>query len=119
MSLVRNLATVGSATLVSRVLGFVRDAGVAALLGAGPLADAYVAALQIPNLFRRLLADGAVNSAFVPAWLRLRNECWTGAARRVSAKRGSRRRWFLRSVLATVLCIVFAPAIVTIHRAGI
>ena len=82
MSLVRNLATVGSATFVSRVLGFTRDAGVAALLGAGPLADAYVAALQLPNLFRRLLADGAVNSAFVPAWLRLRSEVGPGAARR-------------------------------------
>src|SRR5258708_20222101 len=71
MSLARDVMTVGGATLTSRLLGFLRDAGVAAVLGAGPLSDAYFAALQIPNLFRRLLAAGALNSAFVPLWLRI------------------------------------------------
>jgi len=74
MSLARDLGTVGSATLASRVLALVRDMGVAAALGAGPLADAYVAALQVPNLFRRLLADGALNGALVPLWLRRRGD---------------------------------------------
>ena len=56
MSLARDVTTVGAATLTSRLLGFLRDAGIAAILGAGALSDAYFAALQIPNLFRRLLA---------------------------------------------------------------
>src|SRR5512140_3469332 len=72
MSLARDVTTVGGATLMSRLLGFVRDVGVAAVLGAGAPADAYFAALQPANLVRRLLAEGALNSAFVPAWLRIR-----------------------------------------------
>ena len=71
MSLARDVTTVGGATLLSRVLGFLRDMLIAAVLGAGTLSDAYFAALQIPNLFRRLLAEGALNSAFVPMWLRI------------------------------------------------
>jgi putative peptidoglycan lipid II flippase len=116
MSLVRNLATVGSATLVSRVLGFVRDAGVAALLGAGPLADAYVAALQIPNLFRRLLADGAVNSAFVPAWLRIRNDAGPEAVRQF----GLQAMGVIVAALGvlTLACIVFAPTFVSFLAPG-
>jgi putative peptidoglycan lipid II flippase len=68
MSVVRDVTSVGSATLASRLLGFLRDMGIAAVLGAGPLSDAYFAALQIPNLFRRLVADGALNASFVPVW---------------------------------------------------
>src|SRR5215470_7704895 len=82
MSLARNIATVGSATLLSRLLGFLRDVGIAAILGAGALSDAYFAALQIPNLFRRLLAEGALNSAFVPMWMRIEDEKGPRAARR-------------------------------------
>ena len=81
MSLLRKVSSVGAATLVSRVLGFVRDALMAAVLGAGPLADAFVAAFQLPNLARRLLAEGALNAAFVPAWLTLRAEAGPDAAR--------------------------------------
>ena len=51
------------------LLGFLRDVVIAAVLGAGALADAFFVALQIPNLFRRLLAEGALNAAFVPLWL--------------------------------------------------
>lgn len=72
MSLARNIATVGGGTLVSRLLAFVRDAWIAALLGAGPFAEAFFAMLQVVNFFRRLLADGALNGAFVPVWLKLR-----------------------------------------------
>ncbi|MBO6675691.1 MAG: murein biosynthesis integral membrane protein MurJ [Rhizobiales bacterium] len=70
MSLLRNFATVGGATLSSRVLGFVRDILMAAALGTGPVADAFVVAFRFPNLFRRLFAEGAFNSAFVPLFAR-------------------------------------------------
>lgn len=66
MSLYRNFLSVGGLTLVSRVFGFVRDALMAAVLGAGPAADAFYAAFRFPNLFRRLFAEGAFNTAFVP-----------------------------------------------------
>ncbi|MEZ5877207.1 MAG: murein biosynthesis integral membrane protein MurJ [Tepidamorphaceae bacterium] len=70
MSLLRNFATVGSATAVSRVLGFVRDMLMAAALGTGPVADAFFVAFRFPNLFRRLFAEGAFNSAFIPLFAR-------------------------------------------------
>ncbi|MCB1482375.1 MAG: murein biosynthesis integral membrane protein MurJ [Rhodobiaceae bacterium] len=70
MSLLRNFATVGSATAASRVLGFVRDMLMAAALGTGPVADAFFVAFRFPNLFRRLFAEGAFNSAFIPLFAR-------------------------------------------------
>ncbi|TCD16300.1 murein biosynthesis integral membrane protein MurJ [Oricola cellulosilytica] len=66
MSLFVKFIGVGGATSASRVLGFVREATIAAVLGAGPVADAFYAALRFPNLFRRLFAEGAFNAAFVP-----------------------------------------------------
>lgn len=60
-------SAVSAATLGSRLLGFARDVGTAAILGAGPLADALMAALSLPLLARRLLAEGAFNSALLPA----------------------------------------------------
>ncbi|MBL4748522.1 MAG: murein biosynthesis integral membrane protein MurJ [Magnetovibrio sp.] len=66
MSLIRSIATVGSMTLISRILGFVRDVAVAWALGAGGMADVFFVAFKLPNLFRRLFAEGAFNLAFVP-----------------------------------------------------
>ncbi len=116
MSLGRDLTTVGTATLLSRLLGFFRDVGIAALLGAGVLSDAYFAALQIPNLFRRLLAEGAINAAFVPMWLRMREEKGAAATRQ-----------FGESVLGAMLtglgllalaCLIFAPLVVHLIAPG-
>src|SRR3546814_958236 len=66
MSLTRAIATVGGFTLVSRVTGFVRDILIAAILGAGPVADAFFVAFKLPNFFRRLTGEGALTVAFVP-----------------------------------------------------
>ncbi|MEM7214032.1 MAG: murein biosynthesis integral membrane protein MurJ [Pseudomonadota bacterium] len=66
MSLIAKFASVGSATMASRVLGFAREAMIAGLLGTGPVADAFYAAFRFPNLFRRLFAEGAFNAAFIP-----------------------------------------------------
>ncbi len=74
MSLAKSFTIVGSATLVSRVTGFVRDMLVAAVLGATAIADAYVAAFLIPNLFRRLVGEGAFNAAYVPIFARRQAE---------------------------------------------
>jgi len=66
MALFRSIATIGSWTMGSRVLGFVRDILIASMLGAGQVTDAFFVALQLPNIFRRLFAEGAFNSAFIP-----------------------------------------------------
>src|SRR5262249_41812028 len=66
MSLGRSIFTVGSFTLLSRIVGFVRDIVLSAVLGSGPVADAFIVAFRLPNFFRRLFADGAFSAAFVP-----------------------------------------------------
>ena len=71
MSFVKSVTTIGGFTALSRILGFVRDIFIASLLGASPLADAFFAAFKLPNFFRRLFAEGALNSAFVPLYARL------------------------------------------------
>lgn len=70
MSLGRAIATVGSFTLLSRIVGFVRDIVLSAVLGSGPVADAFIVAFKLPNLFRRLFAEGAFSAAFVPLFAR-------------------------------------------------
>jgi putative peptidoglycan lipid II flippase len=64
--LVRGFLTVGAWTLLSRVAGFARDVMMAAYLGTGPAAEAFLVAFSLPNMFRRFFAEGAFNSAFVP-----------------------------------------------------
>src|ERR1700733_8800888 len=78
--MIRAFLTVSTGTLASRLLGFVRDAMIAALLGAGPVADAFLVAFQLVNVIRRLLSEGALNAALVPAWLRVRDADGTVAA---------------------------------------
>jgi putative peptidoglycan lipid II flippase len=70
MSLGRAVATVGGFTLLSRVVGFVRDIVLSALLGSGAVADAFFVAFKLPNFFRRLFAEGAFSAAFVPLFSR-------------------------------------------------
>lgn len=72
--LVKRASIIAGATLVSRVLGFIRDVIIAFALGAGPLADAFFVAFRIPNLLRRLFAEGSLTLAFVPVFSRTRQE---------------------------------------------
>ncbi|MEZ5868614.1 MAG: murein biosynthesis integral membrane protein MurJ [Defluviimonas denitrificans] len=64
--LIRGFLTVGAWTLLSRVVGFARDVLIAAYLGTGPMAEAFLVAFSLPNMFRRFFAEGAFNTAFVP-----------------------------------------------------
>ena len=66
MKLYRGFAAVASITLLSRVLGFVRDVLIAAVLGTSAVADAFFVAFRVPNMFRRLFAEGAFDAAFIP-----------------------------------------------------
>ena len=64
--LLRNFSVVGLWTLLSRILGFIRDILIASFLGSGPVAEAFIIAFTLPNMFRRLFAEGAFNAAFIP-----------------------------------------------------
>ncbi|MGX1103095.1 MULTISPECIES: murein biosynthesis integral membrane protein MurJ [Bradyrhizobium] len=97
----RSFLTVSSGTLASRLLGFVRDSVIAALLGAGPVADAFLAAFQLVNVVRRLLAEGGLNAALVPAWLKARDAGGLDAATAFAGR-----------VLGTISAAVIAAALV-------
>ena len=97
-------------TIVSRILGYVRDQRIALLLGTTPAADAYVLAYRIPNLFRRLVAEGSMTASFIPVFSsymreKSRKEVWEFA---------NKLFWTLALVSAviTVLGMVFSPTVV-------
>ena len=105
MSLLKSAFTVGGMTMASRVLGFIRDVLMAAVIGTGPVADAFVVAFRFPNLFRRLFGEGAFNSAFVPLF-----------AKRLEGDGEAAARNFAEEVLAGllfVLLILLAVAEIT------
>lgn len=79
--MIRRIATVGGLTLVSRLTGFVRDVVMAAILGAGPVADAFFVAFRLPNHFRAIFAEGAFAAAFVPAYARTLEQAGLPAAK--------------------------------------
>src|SRR6202023_4407944 len=93
--MIRSFLTVSTGTLASRLLGFARDSMIAALLGTGPIADAFLVAFQLVNVVGRLLSEGALNAALVPAWLRERE---SGGAIAASAF-GGRVAWTLSAAL--------------------
>ena len=86
MSLYRAIFTVGGFTMISRVTGFLRDIMIAALLGAGPIADAFFVAFKLPNFFRRLTAEGSFTVAFIPLFAGLLEEEGRDAALRFAAE---------------------------------
>ena len=68
MNLIKSTSTFGFFTLISRILGYLRDLLIAIYLGSGPIADAFFVAFRIPNTFRRLFSEGSFNAAFVPSY---------------------------------------------------
>src|SRR5436305_690705 len=108
--------TVGGYTLLSRLTGFARDIMLAAILGAGPVADAFFVAFRLPNHFRAIFAEGAFNAAFVPAYARIRE---TGG--RVSAKLFADRIFTLllvSQVLLLSVALVYTPAVIAVLAPG-
>nr|WP_321507320.1 murein biosynthesis integral membrane protein MurJ [uncultured Celeribacter sp.] len=113
--MMRGFVTVGGWTLMSRVMGFVRDALIAAYLGAGPAAEAFVVAFSLPNMFRRFFAEGTLNVAFVPMF-----------SKKVEAGEDAKR--FAEDTLSaltamlialTLLASLFMPLLVTAMAAGL
>ncbi|HUG61113.1 MAG TPA: murein biosynthesis integral membrane protein MurJ [Methylomirabilota bacterium] len=116
MSLLKNFATVGSATLASRVLGFVRDVFMATMLGTGPVADAFIVAFRLPNLFRRLFAEGAFSAAFVPLFSRALTE--GGRPRARSFAEEILAVFLLALAVITALAEIAAPLLVMVLAPG-
>src|ERR1700687_3607525 len=103
--------TVGVYTLLSRLTGFARDIMLAAILGAGPLADAFFVALRLPNHFRAIFAEGAFNAAFVPAYAHVYGERGEASARLFADRIFT--LLFLSQVVLLILAWLFMPQAMT------
>src|SRR6195952_5154782 len=113
--MLRRIFTVGGYTLLSRLTGFARDIMLAAILGAGPVADAFFVALRLPNHFRAIFAEGAFNAAFVPAYAHLHS----GSEK--SAKLFANRIFtllFSAQVVLLVVAWLFMPQVIAILAPG-
>ena len=82
----RNFLSVGGFTALSRLTGFARDLMIGAVMGVGPLADAFVVALRLPNQFRAIFGEGAFNSAYVPTYSRVLVAQGDEAANRLASR---------------------------------
>ncbi|VXB27367.1 conserved hypothetical protein; putative inner membrane protein [Pseudomonas sp. 8AS] len=116
MNLLKSLAAVSSLTMLSRVLGFVRDTLIARIFGAGVASDAWVVAFKLPNLLRRIFAEGAFSQAFVPILAEYKTQQGDEAARTFVAYVSGLLTLVL--ALVTLLGILAAPWIVWISAPG-
>lgn len=113
----RNILSVGGFTLLSRLAGFIRDVVMAAVLGAGPVADAFLIAFRLPNHFRAIFAEGAFNAAFVPTYARLKTQDGTPAARGFAD--GILSGMTLVHLVLLVLVLGFTPQFVSLLAPGL
>jgi putative peptidoglycan lipid II flippase len=116
LNLLRAAASVSGMTLLSRITGFVRDTLLAVLFGAGIAMDAFVVAFRIPNLLRRLFAEGAFSQAFVPVLGEYRKQRGEEATRALAGKVVA----VLAAILfvVTLIGVVAAPAVVWLSASG-
>jgi putative peptidoglycan lipid II flippase len=114
--MLRGILTVGGWTMASRLLGFARDMLIAAMLGAGPIADAFFVALKLPNLFRRLFGEGAFNAAFVPEFSGLLAAEGPQAARQFATEAFAVMTFWLG--VLTIMGEVFMPQMMAVLAPG-
>ena len=117
MSLLKSASTVSLWTLASRITGLVRESLLAAMFGASALTDAFNVAFRIPNLFRRLFAEGAFSQAFVPVLAATRAQHGDAATKQVVDKVATVLAWAL--VLTCVLGVAIAPWMVWAMASGL
>lgn len=115
--MIRRIFTVGGWTLVSRVTGFMRDVVMAAVLGAGPVADAFLVAFRLPNHFRAIFAEGAFSAAFVPSYARALEREGMDAARNFADRIAA--AMLLLQIILLVVALAFTPAIVSLLAPGL
>lgn len=114
--MLKGFLTVSGWTMASRLLGFARDMLIAALLGAGPVADAFVVAIRLPNLFRRLFGEGAFNAAFVPVFSAMLHREGVAEARRFAEQAMAVLAFWL--LLLTILGEIFMPEVISVLALG-
>src|SRR5580692_8145166 len=114
--MLNRILTVGGYTLLSRLTGFMRDIMLAAIIGAGPVADAFFVAFRLPNHFRAIFAEGAFNAAFIPAYARIRTQGGAEAASRF----GDRIFTLLLAsqVVLLALALIFTPQVIDVLAPG-
>src|SRR4029079_6952662 len=115
--MIKRIATVGGWTLVSRVSGFIRDVVMAAVLGAGPLADAFFVAFRLPNHFRAIFAEGAFAAAFVPAYARTLQQAGLPAAKLFADQIGA--ALITINLVLLALAMIFTPEVVSVLAPGL
>src|ERR1700722_11687441 len=114
--MIGKILTVGGYTLLSRLTGFLRDIMLAAIIGAGPVADAFFVAFRLPNHFRAIFAEGAFNAAFIPAYARIRTQGGADAAERF----GDRIFTLLLAsqIVLLALALIFTPQVIDVLAPG-
>jgi putative peptidoglycan lipid II flippase len=114
--MIDRILTVGGLTLLSRVSGFASAIVLAAVLGAGPMADAFFVALRLPNHFRAIFAEGAFNAAFVPAYARIREQGGGGQAQVFASRIFT--LLFASQVVLLALALIFTPEMIALLAPG-
>ena len=114
--MLRQIVSVGSLTLISRISGFIRDIVLASLLGAGLAADAFVVAQRLPNHFRAIFGEGAFNAAFVPSYARILAQQGQSEAHRFASH--LLRILTLSLIAITALAMIFMPEVVQLLAPG-
>ena len=115
MNIVKSTGTFGFFTIISRLLGYLRDILIAIFLGTGMLADAFFVAFRIPNTFRRLFAEGTFNAAFVPSYS---SEIIKGKKKSKTFANDVFNLLFLGLLFLTIVIEIFMPAFVSIIAPG-
>ncbi|WP_340610291.1 murein biosynthesis integral membrane protein MurJ [Xenorhabdus bharatensis] len=116
MNLLKSLAAVSSMTMFSRILGFIRDAIIARIFGAGVATDAFFVAFKLPNLLRRIFAEGAFSQAFVPILAEYKNQQGDEATRTFIAYVSGMLTLIL--AIVTVIGIIAAPWVIYVTAPG-
>ena len=115
MNLLKSTGTFGFYTIISRLLGYLRDILIAIFLGTGMLADAFFVAFRIPNTFRRLFAEGTFNAAFVPSYS---SEIIKGKKQSNKFANDIFNLLFIGLLFLTIIVEIFMPAFVSIIAPG-
>ncbi len=115
--MIRRIATVGGLTLVSRLTGFIRDVVMAAILGAGPVADAFFVAFRLPNHFRAIFAEGAFAAAFVPAYARTLEQAGLPAAKLFADQIAA--ALIVINLVLLAIAMIFTPWVVSVLAPGL
>jgi len=114
--MIERILTVGGYTLLSRLTGFLRDIMLAAILGAGPVADAFFVAFRLPNHFRAIFAEGAFNAAFIPAYARIRTQSGADAAKLFGDRIFT--LLFVTQAMLLALALLFTPQAIDLLAPG-